>query len=55
MIKGGKQKNATPSKAQQEVLKKNGLNAMLWVVIKELNHSMIVKNRVTGEVKLINK
>ena len=51
----GKQKNATPSKVQQEVLKKNGLNALEWVVIKELNHSMIVNHRFTGEVKLINK
>ena len=49
------QKNATPSKAQQEVLKRNGLNVLTWVVIKELNHSMIVKHRFTGEVKLINK
>ena len=49
------QKNATPSKAQQEVLKRNGLNVLTWVVIKELNHSMIVKHRITGEVKVIDK
>lgn len=49
------QKNATPNKAQQEVLKRNGLNALTWVVIKELDHSMIVKHRITGEVKVINK
>lgn len=49
------QKNASPSKAQQAVIKRNGLNALTWVVIKELNHSMIVKHRITGEVKVINK
>ena len=48
-------KNGTPKKAQKEVLKRNGLNALTWVVIKELNHSMIVKHRITGEVKVINK
>ena len=51
----GKQKNATPGKAQQEVLKQNGLNVLVWVVIKELGHSMIIKHRVTGEVKVIEK
>lgn len=51
----GKQKNATPSKAQQEVLRKNGLNVLVWVVIKELGHSMIVKHRFDGTVKHINK
>ena len=49
------QKNASPSKAQQAVIKRNGLNALTWVVIKELNHSMIIKHRITGEVKVINK
>ena len=49
------QKNATPNKAQQQVLKSNGLNVLTWVVIKDLNHSMIVKDRITGEVKMINK
>ena len=49
------QKNASPSKAQQAVIKRNGLNALTWVIIKELNHSMIVKHRITGEVKVINK
>lgn len=49
------QKNATPNKAQQQVLKNNGLNVLTWVVIKDLNHSMIVKHRITGEVKMFNK
>lgn len=51
----GRQKNAAPTKAQQEVLKRNGLNALTWVVVKDLNHSMIVKHRITGEFRLIDK
>lgn len=49
------QKNASPSKSQAEVIKRNGLNALTWVVIKDLNNSMIVKHRITGEVKVIDK
>ena len=49
------QKNASPSKAQAEVIKRNGLNVLTWVVIKDLNHSMIVKHRITGEVKVLDK
>lgn len=49
------QKNATPSKAQQEVLKRNKLNPLVWVVVKELDHSMIVRHRVTGEFKHVEK
>ena len=49
------QKNATPSKAQAEIMKRNGLNHLTWTVIKDLNHSMIVRHRITGEVKVIDK
>ena len=49
------QKDTTPSRAQQEFMRKAGLNSILWVVIKDLQHSMIVKNRFTGEVRVINK
>lgn len=49
------QKNASPTRAQARVLEKNGLNKLTWVVIKDLNHSMIVRHRVTGEVKVIDK
>ena len=51
----GRQKNATPTRVQQEVLRRNGLNGLNWVVIKEFDHSMIVKHRFTGVVKHINK
>ena len=49
------QKNATPSKEQQESIKKNGLRPWEWVVLQNLHHTIIIKHRITGEVKLINK
>ena len=49
------QKNASPNKIQAEILKRNGLNKLTWVVIRDLNHSMIVKHRITGEIKVIDK
>lgn len=49
------QKNATPSKEQQEIIKRNGLQPCVWTVMQDLNHAMIVKHRITGEVKVIDK
>ena len=49
------QKNATPTKEQQRALEKAGLIPHLWTVIKDLQYSMIVRHRVTGEFKHINK
>ena len=49
------QKNATPSKKQQEIMRKNGINSILYVVVKELDHKLIVKHRITGDVKVLDK
>lgn len=49
------QKNASPTKEQARIIKKNGLAPALWVVIKDFPRSMIIKGRITGEFKLINK
>ena len=49
------QKNATPSLAQQDVMKKNGLKPHEWVVVRELGHSMIIRSRIDNSVKMINK
>lgn len=49
------QKNATPTKEQAEILARHGLKAACWVVIKDLPGSMIVKHRITGEFKVIEK
>ena len=49
------QKNATPTKEQQRVLEKAGLAPHLWTVTKDLQCSMIVRHRITGEFKHIIK
>ena len=49
------QKNATPSKEQARIIKANGLTPIEWVVLKDLNHRMIIKHRITHEVKLVEK
>ena len=49
------QKNATPSKTQAEILKAHGLQPHLYTVVKDLPYSMIVKYRITGEFKVLEK
>lgn len=49
------QKNATPTREQKEVLERNKLNPLCWVVVNETPNSLIVKQRITGEFRLINK
>lgn len=49
------QKNAKPSAEQGKVLKQHGLSPLFWVVVKEFNSRMIVRNRFTGKIKLIGK
>lgn len=48
-------KNETLSKQQTEILKRNHLTPLCWAVLQDLNHSMIVKHKVTGEIKVIDK
>lgn len=48
-------KKKAPNNEQNEVIKRAGLNPLCWEVLQDLNHSMIVKHKVTGEVKLIDK
>ena len=49
------QKNATPTREQANVLEKHGLKAWEWIVMRDLQHSMIVKSRSSGEIKHIRK
>lgn len=49
------QKNATPSKAQAETLQQHGLLRHEWTVVKELTNSMIVRNRESGEFRVLDK
>lgn len=50
-----RQKNATPNKSQTLSLKKAGLSPVVWTVIKELDHILIVRHRITGTVKTIQR
>ena len=49
------QKNASPTKAQAEVLKRHKLNPMWWAVAKEHEKALIVVNRITREFRCISK
>ena len=49
------QKNATPTKEQKAAMEKRGLKPAFWVVVNETPRSLIVKQRVTGEFKVIDK
>ncbi|MBR7179433.1 MAG: hypothetical protein IKD27_07965 [Oscillospiraceae bacterium] len=46
-------KNATANKLADKL--RAILNRLFWVALQDLNHSMIVKHRITGKVKVINK
>lgn len=50
-----KQKNASPTREQAEILRKNGFNPAEYVVVKELTFSMIVKHRYSDEYHTIKK
>lgn len=49
------QKNASPTKAQVEVMKRNGLNPLVWTVKQDLPNSLIVLHRITEDFKVIDK
>lgn len=49
------QKNATPTQEQSAILRKHDLQPFQWVVVKDFQHSMIIKDRITGEFKSIEK
>lgn len=49
------QKNATPSKAQEDILRTHSLRPHLYTVVKVLPNSMIVKHRITGEFQVLEK
>ena len=49
------QKNATPSKAHAEIIKRHGLQPHLYTVLKELPNSLIVKHRITGDFEVLVK
>ena len=48
-------KNEAATDEQKKALQKNGLPHYLWVVMNDFGHDLLVRNRVTGEVKMIPK
>jgi hypothetical protein len=38
----------------KEIIMRNGLNPLFWVVHKELSRGIIVRNRVTKEMKILD-
>lgn len=49
------QKNATPTKEQKESILKAGMNPLAWTVMKELTRRLIIRHRLTGKVRVIDK
>ena len=49
------QKNATPNREQKAILAQHGLRPLEWAVVKELPHSLIIKNRLTHEFRVVEK
>ena len=49
------QKRSDPTKEQAEFIRRAGLVPHEFTVIKELGHTMLIRHRVTGEVKMISK
>ena len=49
------QKNATPTREQAVSIRRARLNPCDWVVVKELKLTLIIRNRWTSVVKLIDK
>lgn len=49
------QKNGTPTREQKDVISRNGLRPLEWVVIKELTNTLIIKHRFTHEFRVVEK
>lgn len=44
-----------PSRKQKVILEENGMNNKEYLVLRDLVNTMIVKHRVTGEIKVVEK
>lgn len=49
------QKNATPTKAQQDFIRAAGFSPAYWTVAKDLPRSLIICHRETKEFRMIDK
>ena len=50
-----RQKRSTPTKEQQAAISAAGLNPHVWTCLKELSQTLIIRNRLDGTVRLIDK
>lgn len=48
-------KNATPSKTQAVYIRRAGYNPDDYTVIRELNFTLLIRHRSTGETEVIEK
>ena len=48
-------KKKVPYNWKDEAIKRAGLNPLCWAVLEELDDKLIVKHKITGEVKVISK
>lgn len=48
------QKKMNPME-RQRILKSHGLILMEWMVMEDMEHHMIIRHRITGEIKVIDK
>lgn len=48
-------KVTAPNKEQIKAFDKAKLNRATWAVMKEMKNSLIVKHRITGEIRVIEK
>lgn len=50
-----KKRPKLPTKAQQEVLKNHGLSYVTWEVIQDMPSTLIIRHRITKEMKVVTK
>lgn len=48
-------KNATPSKTQAAYIRRAGYNPDDYTVIRELNYTLLIRHRSTGETAVVEK
>lgn len=41
--------------AQKKLLSEQGINPALWQLLDELTNSYVLKHRITGEIKVVEK
>ena len=48
-------KKKVPNNGHDDAIKRAGLNTLCWVAIKDLGNALLIKHRITGEIKVIDK